>query len=1495
MQRYRVNYPLLIGLVVGFFAFSGAAYGLWRFQVNRNADYLVQKAEAAEAEGKLDEAFKSLLQYVKLRRDDFQQWVRLGEISAKISDMPEPDSKLLSDAYQVLVMAVRETDNLGKQQNAPDPGLRRKLVDLQIRYRMPELAYVNIDQLLKNGSQESELKALEAQCLFAMQKPAEGASKCYALIGYDPKTDQFDPARAEAPDKPVVYAMLAQYVRSRDQPELAERILQQMVASNPESREAYVLLYQFKKAIAIKEGLESEKGAAAQEAAVAALHKAYELEPTDAAVLSHMGAEAIGQYQQKMQDAQGPDAAERREAAKAHLDEAAKFYAEALERYPDRVDFYERVARVDMMREQIDNAFAVIERGIQKFPLRSKTDATGLPLAIILSNLKIEILIAQKKFDEVHKETKALREINNSQVKALADFFDARLLAINEKWSDAARTLQRVKPLMLSFPEQQALAGAVQGFCHTQLGQLDLALQAYEWALERNPQMPQALAGAAEIRHRRDPTAEEDENAPQFDQRVREMMARPQAEQDWESLYADVDKYVDTQAATRPVTPEWVASRKALLRGQIIAMRAAETTDQAEQKQLFQEARQRYTEAFKAAPEDPVVQMAAIRLLALEPGSGPTAALKRLDEVVADGKDSAQYRALRIELLFALRDEKLPEQLDAATQNMDQWQPSQQATVWSAAASRFEQIGRFADARRCLEKAAELAPQSLPTRMALFDLALRQNDDSAMRKAQEGVLAIVKDQNSPDYVLTEVKRRIAGQETGAATTQELQEARGMIDAALKKRPGWAELHVANAQLYVLLDKHPDQAIAAINQAIEQGGTNLNAIIVQIKLLAERGRLREAREAMNRLPQQAWTAVLGQGAAELLAAAGEVQQAFAEAEKFVKTRPDDHQVQVWFADMAAKAEKLETAEAAMKKALELNPSDPDLWTRMVGLYIQMKRPEDIERTLREAHLALDAEYLPLLTAKYYELQSRWQEAEDIYLAALGSRVGDVNVDRRLAEFYLLWTSKDAANRGKAAVYLNRILKASYEGKLADNDPNAIWARRQAARLLASTGDYRDSVKAERLLQSAIAGGAATPEDQAQLVNILTARQDPASRERAVALLRDIKKQYGNLTPEREIQLGQALLELGDWEGAKSEMTAAIEQYPDHLGLKTALVSMLITKKEFDEAQRWISRLQGVPGAEAPQAELRLRLASARGDMAEVRRTLTEMTPNLRQVTEEQLKVVRQVAQLADSVNDHQYALDLMRQYVSRASDGQLELARLTALYGDVNEGLAMLRQLEATHLDDVLTIAVEVLRARRAEAPEKLDEEVARLVRAGLRDDPENAKRMMNEAEMLDAQERYADSVAAYRKLLERDDVPPMIRAAAANNMAFIVALQNPNAEDLQRSLDAVNEAMELLGPLSDILDTRAQVYIAQKQFDQAAQDMRQAVKMNATPLKFFHLAVALHGAGDEEGAKTAWQRAKSEGLKLEEAPKLERPALEEFFRRMDGVAAQAKL
>jgi cellulose synthase operon protein C len=1500
MQRYRVNYRLLIGLVVGFLVMAPAAYGLWRFQVGRNADQLLGKAEAAEKSGNAAERFESLQLFMKLRPNDEEALVKYGEAAAALfdegQDLSEVDPQTIQDAYYALVDAVLRTE---------DQKLRRKLVDVHLMFRAPDRALQTINELPDAGKGDPELCALKAQCLFLAQRGAEAIKWSYDVIGYDPQADTFDAAKAEAKEEPSIYFMLAQHLMSTGQPEIAKKIMDQMIVANPESRDAYVFQYQFLRATDDVEG------------ARAALDKAYEIDPKDGSVLLAKGIEAQGDYQEALTAAETDE--ERAEADKL-LDTAAGFFNRGLEEYPDRLQFYEYAARVLMFREKYDEAIRIVDQALEKFPLKKFKSAAGMPVAMDLEMLRIELLFAQQKLDAVKEEIKALRALDNSKVVPLADYTAARIELVNQNWLVAAQMFNDVKGRLITSTTMQAAASASQGMCHAQLGQWDLAKAAYQWALEKNPEMPAALAGLEEVYTHlgRDAGDNAGDTPLQFDEVVRQMLALPADQQDWEEVDDQIAKYVRRQAEMRRASESWVESRVELLRAQTLITRASATSDSEDKVRLFGEARKAIVAAHAKEPNDPTIQLAAPRVLMLEPGSGPAKALKLLDSIMAKNKErgveeTVPFRLLRVDLIFALNDEQVVNQLHAQTEGMGDWPPQQQAQVWAAVATRFEQLGKLPDATLCLQKAAELNPGLLPYRVALFELARKQADDDAMRAAQEKILELVKSKTDPDYVLTEVKRLMVAFGSNAITKDEFKQARALLDAAITLRPTWAELYVLSGQLALMLEEDSAFALKALDLALENGPTNTNALNLQIRLLSELGRFAEARQRMEKIPPESWSALLDRTAANVLRNVGELDQAVIEARKVADANAKDPSTQVWFAEIARMAKQTDAAETALKTAIELRPSDPDLWSALLNFYMLEQKADDVENTLRQAQLELDEEYLTLLTAQQHRLFGRFAQAESIMKSAYADRVDDPAVAQRLAEFYLAWGEQDdavrqaaaqrgtaakdlppegQAHRGQAAPYLNRILRAANDGKLPQTDASVAWARRQAARLFSLSGDYQDSLKAEELLSAAMESNAATPEGQDLLVEILTRRGDPASRTRIVEVLRQIQQTRG-LPADRELLLGKALNDIGDWEAAQQQIEEAINRHPDEAGLRVGYVELLIDRKDFDQAERWLSRLSNLPAAAQAIPQLTVRLAAAQGDKEKVRQLLQAMTPDLRVLNPQQLQIVHAVGLLAESVGDHEYALNLITEYSKRVPGNDAELAQFTAMYGDLDAGLQMLsRVFETANMDQTLSTAIEVLRNRRDEDPVKVDAAINRLVSKARNDDPEAARRMVLEAESLEVQERFDDAIAAYGAILARDDVPKFVRATAINNLAFLLAMKK---QDLDRALEGVNEAIEIIGPISDILDTRALVHLHKGDFASAVKDLRLAVKMGATGSKYFHLTEALLGAGDEAGALEAWEQAEARGVSADSVPVLEQQDFAQTLQKIEALRAKSNL
>lgn len=1439
MQRYRVNYRLLGALVAGVLVTAAAAYGMWYVQVTSNADDLWDLAAVSEREGRLLEARDALEQYVQFRDDEPEAQIRLAKLAGEVAKETDATPDDLQKAYNLLVSTVRTTN---------DADLRRELIDVYLKYERSLDALVHIDELLLENPNDPELLTLKVRALFGSGKEKEATSLAYDMIGYSPQTDAFDSEAALAPEEVTVYSIVARHLRKDDgKQELADRIVERMVAVNSDDAEAHLehYLVQHREALVMKARLEAEEAATRREAETVAdeklrdealaeleakveeataeyeavmaeartsLTRAYELAPDNSNVLLYMGT-------QSLQDKK--------------FDEALKFFRKGKEILPDVPQFYLAEAEALMLADRPDEALEAINESMRKFDLRRLDQ---------LSRMKVDLLLRKKDYDAIREEAEKLRKLHAPRTDAIADFYEARILLSRGEWLQAAKALQTLGPRLFDMKALQAQAGVMQAYAHRKLGQRDLAAKIYRQILTQAPDYAPAKAGLAEVETLLGQNAQPLSTA-EIEQMVNANLRLPEDEQDWQSIQDYIDKVIEEKNL-----PE---SRKLLVEAQVLAMRSD-----------YRGAEAKIRTAFEMDPDDLITRLAAVRLLQLWPGKGPAMALKLLDKIVEKVGDDPTMRIMRSDLLVAAKDPNLKQQLMSVTEGMDEWSDAGKSHVWRSVGARLQEIGHYQDAWEAVERAIALAPSDLPSRVYLFEIALAKRDNALMKEAQARLLEFLQDEKHPNYVLTEVKRRIAQFAQGEATKEDLREVRTMLDDAIELRPSWHELHIVSGQLAMLLEQDYELALKSFQKALDAGPAVTNAVVLQVKLLAQTGRYEQAYESMMLLPATSRSKLLGQVEAEVLKGVGRTEEAFEMAQALAEANPDEPGTQIWYGRLARETGNTEEAEKALLRALELRSEAPEYWSELIAFYSNQKDAQKVLEVLQKASLKLDAEYLPLLTGQAYELQGRWQAAADLYEKAYATRLNEPRTARLMAEFYLRSRRFDPRAADEAAVYLNRILRAANEGKIEQTDPHAMWARREAARMLANSGNYQDSLKAERMLSAALE--AATEKEQltSQLADVLSSRGDPASRLRAVKLLENLKRDVG-LAKKGDLKLGKMLFEVGEWDAWKNHMTDVVSRYPQDLEVRKTYIAMLLDRRDFRLARRQLTQLKDLEGARGLYAEYEARLAAAEGDMGEARKILESVTPNMRRLPEDRIQALLGVAQLAEGVGDYEYAEKMLQAYVERDPEQSLQLARMVALYGDPERGMELLEQEYAKHPNEVVQLAIEVIRKRRPKLGDQIDEAIVDIVEKAVRDDPFNPARIVLKAEMLEVLQRYDDAIATYKKLLSRGDLTTHIQAAARNNLAFIYAL---TGQAPQEALELVNEAIRLIGPLSALLDTRGVVYLALGDGDKAVEDMEMAVRIEETPSKYFHLAQAHLLAGNPKEALTAWEEGVSMGL-----------------------------
>ncbi|NOY29615.1 MAG: tetratricopeptide repeat protein [Planctomycetes bacterium] len=1413
MQRYRVNYWLLFGFLAGSLLIVAVAFLLVHpWQVNRKASWFLERADQAFSENDLREAFNYQHLYVRYRKKEDDARIKLSHMAVDISQLDDATREDYGTAYRILDDTVRRTG---------DAELRRRLADMLMGFS-PQQAIVHIQELLEDDPNNTELQALRVRALFLTKDFRRATELALGLIGYDKQSKEFDPKKATAADQPEIYALLATVLHEkRKTRELARQVIDRLVEVNPELFDAHLkrstFLYQINET---------------EEAGVA-LEKAYELAPTDFAVLQRKGRVAL---------------------TEKDYDAAKEFFEKALELYPDKIEIYQLLAQTETRRNQIEEALTILDQGIAR-----SDERRSLHLLIF----KINLLFETKDFASVKKEIDALskmKSVSTSALEPLVDYLRARVKWGEKKWAEAAKDLNRVRPLLFAFPNEQILAGFFLGRAYENLGKLDLARQAYVLVLQSRPKHSAALKGKKRVDRRiRPDEVVEDSNS--INSVVKGMLARPEDQQDWEK----VDQLIAKIAEEREITGVPLS----LQRAQIFL-----------QRQMFPEAKQLIQDAAKLEPEDVNVRMAAVKLLYMDPASGPAKALALLDKTVQQFGTTLQSRVLRAELLLSLGGDDVAEKLHALTEGIEEWSPGQQGQLFSSLGVAFQRLNLPADALQYWKNAVGAAPNNLPLRMRWFEIALQLRDEDAMGEAQQQILELVGDKNDASYILTEVKRRLLGFRLEQISREEVLEARGLLDTALQQRAEWSELHVLYGQLLIFLNEDIDLALQHLDDALKYGPANVNAVGLQVKLLSKRGRFEEAREAMNRLPQASRSRVLGSAEAEVLLATGDNDGAFEAAEKIATGQPEVAKTQKWFAKLAQQVGKLDSAAAAYQKAARLTPGDVDTWSQLLSIYATQKKSDEVLDVLRRAQLSLDAEFLPLIAAKSFELQGQWRNAEKIYLAAYSGRLEEVVVARRMADFYLLWTRADASNLQRAGKFINHILRASYEGKIPSDHAQALWARNLAARHLANTGRYQDSLKAQRLLAQSEVDGKLSIVDQTLQAKILASLKDPASQGKAIRLFTELQKN-GHLQKKGTLVLAQLLQNANRWQRCEELMLDALGTYGADTQVWTTYISMLIDRGEYSKAERRIKRLKQLAPQSISYIRLLALLASKKGDQPLVRKTLAALLPeNLKGALDaDQLQAIRAVAQLATLCEDFELAEKLYQLYAQRLPKAAFELVQFQALYGDAEVAMEAMEKEFPNRRDGVLALSTQMLRKRRDEIGDRYDEQVNRMLATAIRDDPDSTGRLMFRAEILEIEQKYNQSAEAYDNLLRRDDLPNRVRAVAMNNLAFLLAMLGERLEEAEQLVD---QSMETFGPIGDLLDTRALVRIASKKYDLAIEDLTLAVSVSRDPIKYYHLARAQLLAGDKKGALKSWEEAKNLGVEKEKLPLLEQPVYEEF-------------
>ena len=233
-------------------------------------------------------------------------------------------------------------------------------------------------------------------------------------------------------------------------------------------------------------------------------------------------------------------------------------------------------------------------------------------------------------------------------------------------------------------------------------------------------------------------------------------------------------------------------------------------------------------------------------------------------------------------------------------------------------------------------------------------------------------------------------------------------------------------------------------------------------------------------------------------------------------------------------------------------------------------------------------------------------------------------------------------------------------------------------------------------------------------------------------------------------------------------------------------------------------------------------------------------------------------------------------------------GNLTLAVYLAQHESLDAAMehceAALRELP---VDAILSTAVAVLRHCQEQLTDEHVELVSSWFDRAIKVDPDCKAVQLQLALFRDLEHRYDELDGIYRRLLERDDLSEQERALTRNNLAYFLAVQQ---RDGKEALEMIELAIEVIGPVPELLDTRAMAQLICGNAEAAVADLQRVVANGPSGIRYYHLSAAHLAAGDRQAARDAFDTAREEHqLSPEQIPGYEQETYRKLVDALDAL------
>ena len=1145
-----------------------------------------------------------------------------------------------------------------------------------------------------------------------------------------------------------------------------------------------------------------------------------------------------------------------------------------------------------------EEAMGVLRQGLEA--ARGTGDYAGILFKLT------NVYATNGQFSEAEQGVKELREIrlpplNTPFPPARLEFLDASLALMKGDWKTAMPILVDILPKLHDDPDSQKMAYIYLGQCCQQQNDFERQIVAYSEAVKIDPYLVPARRGLAEIYAGRGNLAAAAEQygmllkGPRADAetslslaRIWIMMRRREdpEKRDWEP----VDKLLDRIEQQTKLTPDL-----AVLKSEVLLA-----------KDRPEEARTLLEQGVAKFPENTQLWLALINMAKYQAGkeTDPTEKEKRWKQA-SDYTDRAEkslgdqvvLRTVRGSCAVLRKDPQAIELLQRLGQNVTKMKDAEKARLWNALATLAVEANDLSLARFYYRLVAEQEPKNIPIRLLLCDLDLRVFEKGRTPDLQELDKRLDEieqlDGRGPFWLYGKAVRTLL--QSNNQAPQLLSEARSYLQSALELRKDWSAPTVLTGKICELQNE-PDQALEFYIRAIYRMGERDNDVIRRtVQLLLPRGRMEEARQLfdyLEKLPSPLLDQ-MNQEYTYLQVFTGGIAEAEKEVENSVAANSKNYQdyfrqgqmyghlaarlkSQAQSADRNPKPgpEMIRMAQRAVNALLtacRLNPQADEVWIALVQLLVDVGQPDKARPLIAAGEASLKGDQAPITLAICCELLNETEKAQAKYEAAVKAAPQNSRVLRRAAAFYLKSGKLDAAE-----TLLKQIVALQTPATLTD----ACWARRNLAVILKGRGDFAHLCQGMELIEENLHSKAASTDDKRMKVLLL--RLDPRKEkmDEAIRVSEDLV-QSADAASDDYFELAKLYLKKGDWTSYEDRMHSALgaQKGVMQLGCVIFYIQSLLERKQLADIDKWLQILErnekdGGAANLFDTVRLRAEYEYLRGDYKAAGNLAMAFLDNPNAHPQDRGQQLLLVAKTMETFGNWARAEgkpDLAGGFTERAdtlfaslrskrvsATGDLLFAAYLARQKRIRECLDVLEQCgDQCPPDDLAQAAVLVIRTRAASDAQYGQLEKILVAAANKANHPVPLSLALGELHARQGQ--YEKSIADYREALAKEP-----RCYPAMNDLGVGLAWSGQAPD--EALRLINDALAICGPLAEVLDSRAMVYLARHEPEKALEDLAAAIRDDGAAEHYFHQAQAYLLAGRKAEASAAFAAAMKKGL-----------------------------